>query len=386
MSFDVIENERTELADILDQVHRYLGAFVAYPSKEAHDAHTLWIPHTHCLEAFESTPRLAFLSPEPGSGKTRALEVSEPLVSHPIEAVSVSSAFLFRSVGNEARPTILFDEVDTVFSSKSEASEEVRAFLNAGHRRGASFGRCVVRGREVATEMIPAFAAVALAGLGSLPDTILTRSVRIMMRRRGPGEKVEPYRRRIHAPAGEMLREQLIMWAASATGRLGSTWPDLPPEITDRDADVWEPLIAVADLAGGDWPKRARVAAVALVSQSQTLRESLGVRLLGDLRTVFNGEEQLPTETILADLHRLDESPWGDLRGKALDSRGLARLLRPYDIRPTTIRTATGTPKGYRRTDLHDAWGRYLSLSPENCATSATSDTPAHGWLREVTE
>src|SRR5215217_5002837 len=201
-------------AKILDDVHAFLGRFVAYPSDHAHVAHTLWIAHCHLMEAWESTPRIAFLSPEPGSGKTRALEASELLVPNPVEAVNVTPAYLFRKVGCEdGRSTILYDEIDTVFGPKAKGNEEIRGLLNAGHRRGAVAGRCVVKGRTVETEEIPAYCAVALAGLGGLPDTILSRSVIIKMRRRSPGEAIEPFRRRDEEAAGTALRKQLEAWA-----------------------------------------------------------------------------------------------------------------------------------------------------------------------------
>src|SRR5262245_7063872 len=186
------------LAQILDDIHDFLGRFVIYPSKEAHDAHVLWIAHTHCMDAWESTPRIAFLSPEPASGKTPALEVSELLVPNPVEAINVSPAYLFMKVGSEdGPPAILFDEIDTLFGLKAKENEEIRGLLNAGHRKGAVAGRCVLRGKTVTTEEISAYCAVALAGLGWLPDTILSRSIIIRMRRRGPQERVSPFRRRV---------------------------------------------------------------------------------------------------------------------------------------------------------------------------------------------
>src|SRR5262249_46633275 len=118
-------NVPTDGAALLDQVHKFLRRFVAYPSRYAHDAHALWTAHTHAMKAWESTPRLAFLSPEPGSGKTRALEVTVPLVPRPVEAINVSPAYLFRKVAAEAGPpTILFDEIDTVFGPKAKDNEE----------------------------------------------------------------------------------------------------------------------------------------------------------------------------------------------------------------------------------------------------------------------
>ena len=139
------------------------------------------------MDRWEFTPRLAFLSAEPASGKTRALEITELLVPNPVVAVNVSPAYLFRKVGSEQGVTLLYDEIDTVFGPKARENEELRGLLNAGHRKGAVAGRCVVRGKNIETEEIPAYAAVAMAGLGWLPDTILSRSVIIRMRRRHAG-------------------------------------------------------------------------------------------------------------------------------------------------------------------------------------------------------
>jgi hypothetical protein len=249
-------------AELLDQVYRFLGRFVVYPDQQARVAHTLWIAHTHLMSAWDTTPRLAFLSPEPASGKTRALEITELLVPQPVSAINVSAAFLIRTVAVDAGSTILFDEADATFGPKAkDSNEDVRALINAGYRRGATVGRCVVYGATVTPELLPAFAPVALAGLGDLPDTILSRSIIIRMRRRAPNESVEPYRRREVAPEGEALCGRLVAWAAATMGRL-VTAPEMPPEIVDRDADCWEPLISVADAAGGEWPDRARCNAV----------------------------------------------------------------------------------------------------------------------------
>ena len=310
---------------LLADVHAFLGRFVAYPSDNEHVAHVLWIMHTHLMDAWESTPRIAFLSPEPGSGKTRALEVSELLVMNPVEAVNVTPAYLFRKVGSDqGRPTVLYEEIDTVFGPKAKDNEEIRGLLNAGHRRGAVAGRCVVKGKLVETEEIPAYCAVALAGLGGLPDTLLSRAVVIRMRRRSPDETVEPYRRRVYEAEGHALRERLSLWATLILKRVTGVWPDMPDGIKDRDADVWEPLLAVADAAGGEWPDRARVAAVTLVALAKESTLSFGIKLLSDLRHVFGDADAQATESILKALHGLDESPWADIKAKPLNDRGLA--------------------------------------------------------------
>lgn len=371
---------------LLNDVEEFVTRFVAYPSEAAGVAAVLWAAHTHLIAEFESTPRLAHLSPEPGSGKTRALEVLELLVPRPLHAVNATPAALFRKVSDEAGPpTILYDEIDTVFGPKAKDNEDVRGMLNAGHRRGATAIRCVTRGHEITVEEFPAYCAVALAGLGDLPDTIMTRSVVIRMRRRSPNEIVQPFRPRLHADEGHALRDRLAQWADDVREMVRDVWPEMPEGIEDRPADVWEPLLAVADAAGGDWPERARVAAVALVALAAERQATLGIRLLGDLRTCFHNPpkinsplnyvdaDALPTATLLELLMALDEAPWADLRGKPLDARALARLLKQYEVEPRVIRVGDATPRGYTRADLHDAWSRYLPpLSPDS-ATSATA-------------
>lgn len=367
-------------AALLDEVHAFISRFVAFPSPAAADAVTLWAAHCHTPESFESTPRIALLSPEPGSGKTRALEVLELLTPRPMHALNASVAAIFRSIEKE-RPTLLIDECDAIFTrhGKDDTNEDLRAMLNAGHRKGAIIPRCT--GTQHDVTLFPVYAAVALAGLGDLPATLMSRSVVIRMRRRAPGEVIEPFRIRTVSAEARPLYDRLAAWMKSAAPALSGSYPDMPPGITDRPADVWEPLLAVADAAGGDWPKRARAACTELAAAAETGEASLGVRLLADLAEVFGTDTELSTSTILDRLTAMDEAPWGDLKGKPLDSRGLARRLRAYEVKSVTIRVGDKTPKGYRAADLHDAWTRYVPDS----RNSATSATPQHPQVSEPT-
>ncbi|MDI2127796.1 DUF3631 domain-containing protein [Yinghuangia seranimata] len=367
-------------ATLLNEVVAFHKRFNAFPTQAAYIAVALWDAHAHLLDCFDSTPRLAFLSPEPGSGKSRALEIVETLVPAPMVAVNASAAALFRAVSSgPTRPTILFDEIDTIFGPKAGDNEELRGWLNAGHRRSGVTYRCVGDGANQTVQPFPSYCGVAVAGLGSLPDTILTRSVIVRMRRRAPNERVEPFRQRLHTKQGNALRDRLAAWAASVRDQVAGTWPEMPEGVTDRPADVWEPLIAVADAAGGDWPERARAACLELVEASKgSDKGSLGIRLLTDLRHVFNGADRLPTVVILDGLTAMDDAPWADMNGKPLDPRGLAKWLREYvtadntPIAARNIKTANGVMKGYYASDLHDAWLRYCPPPPEISATSAT--------------
>src|SRR5699024_1891807 len=129
--------------------------------------------------------------------------------------------------------TILFDEIDTIFGPKAKDNEELRGLLNAGHRKGAMAGRCVIKGKEILTDELPAYAAVALAGLDDLPDTIMTRSVVVRMRRRAPGERVEPWRLRTCGPDADALGERLREWSGRVQHLV--RWPEMPEGVEDRD-------------------------------------------------------------------------------------------------------------------------------------------------------
>lgn len=385
-------------ATLLDEADRFIHRFCVLPTEADHVAVTLWAAHAHMVEHFHTTPRLALLSPEPGSGKTRVLEVLHLLTPETMFVFSASVAAIFRTMA-QAQTTLLFDEVDAIFGrrGKDDQNEDLRALLNVGYRSGATIPRCVGPQHEV--QHFNVFAAVALAGLGDLPDTVMTRSVIIKMRRRAPNEHVEPFRLRQHEPEGHAIRHRLAEWAASCGEAAGASWPSLPDGIVDRPAEVWEPLIAVADAAGGDWPQRARAACTEICNNRQGRGQSLGVRLLIDLRTVFAGAEQLGTDELLTRLTGtrpfgrdrdgedmfLLHAPWANLKGAPLDARGLANLLRQYDVTPTKVRPQGGSPvQGYKQADLWDAWSRYAptltDASPEQ--TEQSEQTPRSGPSR----
>jgi hypothetical protein len=235
---------------ILDDVDAYLGRFVAFPSPEARHAVTLWAAHTHCFDCFDSTPRLVLTSPEKQSGKTRCLEVLDLIAANTISAGSISRAALVRSLAEQPTPTVLLDEYDTVFGDRpTDGSEDLRGIINNGHRAGMDYIICVPPKWD--RQAFPVYAPIALAGIGHLPDTVVDRSVLITMRRQAPGERAEQFRRRPHEPPGIELGERLAAWVEEISHRLDGYEPDNPLE--DRAADVWEPLLAIAEHAGPDW-------------------------------------------------------------------------------------------------------------------------------------
>jgi len=364
---------------ILDEIDRFLARFVAFPSDQARHAVTLWAAHTHLLDAFENTPRLILSSPEKQSGKTRTLEVLDLLVPAPELCVSPSAAVLFRIVGAAHNPkatgplpTILLDEYDTIFLGvATERSEDVRSLVNSGHRRGATVPRCDGPTHQPIRFQI--FAPVALAGIGDLPDTITDRAVTVRMRRRSPTEQVDPFRLRDHENHGIELRDHLADWSGRRVTTAETLRPDLKlPDgtvLADRPADVWEPLLAVADLAGGDWPRKARMAAqtFAVAPAASTSR---GTELLRDIRARWPaGEPAVPASRLLGLLTADPDLRWSEDRGHPLTASGLSRLLGLFGIRSHRTRSA----RLYELRDFEDAWSRYLPPLPSPSQPSQTS-------------
>lgn len=385
---DVAEEDGVAL---LHDVSAWLAGYVAFPTIEANgesvscaDVVALWVVHTHVFSAFCSTPRLHLHSPEKCSGKTRALEALELIVARPRRVENVTAAALFRLI-HAVAPTVLLDEVDAVFGPKAADHEDLRAILNAGHRQGATVPRCVGDGGRMEVVEFKVFAPVALAGIGSVPDTVADRAIAIPMRRRAPHEHVKPFRERRARAEAESLRRRLEAWAERHRPTLAEAEPTMPEGVTDRAADVWEALVAIGDEAGGDWPRRARTAASGFTANRTADDGSRGVALLVDIYRVFHetGEDRLSSADLVAHLVKIDESPWGDLHGRALDARGLARRLKPYEITPHSVRLGDKTPKGYQRDDFTDSWSRYINpppgsaTGPDFAATSATATPPA---------
>ncbi len=356
---------------LLDEAGAFVERFVRFNRPAQRVAVTLWLAHAHAVEAADSTPYLAVTSPEKRSGKTRLLEVLELLAPRPLRTANISTAALFRTIADTS-PTLFIDEVDALFSRRGAPEfEDMRGLLNAGHRRGADVVRMVGQGTAMKAERFSVFGAKVLAGIGELPETVADRSIIIRLQRQAPGERVGRFRRRDVEPVAGDLRDRLAEWLAPLVADLREARPELPDELNDRAADGWEPLFAIANAARGDWPERARAAALELSAGLQAdASESLGVRLLRDIRTAFaeGDADRMSTAAIIAALVKMDEAPWGDLRGKPLDTRTLARLLKQYDIFSRSIRLAdNSTPKGFHRDQFEDAWNRYTApVSPSN--------------------
>lgn len=349
-------------AGLLDELSELTRRFVVMTSAQA-DVVALWIVHTYGLEAADATPYLSIRSAEKRSGKSRLLEVLQLLAHRPVAAASTSEAALFRVISSE-HPTLLMDEIDAVFGAKRrDGNEDLRALLNAGYRRGTPVLRCVGEGTKQKVERFDVFCPKALAGIGEPPDTIADRSLPIRLKRRAPSERVERFRVSKVEPLAGQLRARIQVWVEEQLETLTGAEPELPDELDDRAQDAAEPLLAIAEAAGYDWPERARAAVVELRTGGEQEDASLGVRLLVDARRIFQADgDRIATAELIQRLSADEESPWADWGGRGpITPRPLASLLKKYGIRSRTVWLPDGkTAKGYKREDFEDAWRRYL--------------------------
>jgi Protein of unknown function (DUF3631) len=159
-------------------------------------------------------------------------------------------------------------------------------------------------------------------------------------------------------PGGHSLRDRLADWLEPQGDYLAASRPELPDELDDRAQDVWEPLLAIADLAGGDWPQRATAAALALSSGDEREDDSVTALLVRDIATAFEAKdvEHLKTADLLEGLHEIEESPWGDWYGKPLSAHGLSRLLKPYRVKTMPVWSDGKTVRGYKADQFSDAF------------------------------
>ena len=315
---------------MLNDVFTFIRRYVSMSPAQARVV-TLWIVHTHVIAAADATPYLAITSAEKQSGKTRSFEVCDLLVAKPWLTGRVTAAVLIRKIDGE-QPTLLLDESDAAFSGEKEYAEALRGVLNTGHRRGGKASCCVGQGSAIGYKDFSTFCPKAIAGIGSLPDTVADRSIPIRLKRAARGEHVERFRRRDVENHATELRALLEAWSLTAIERLRNSRPILPDALSDRQQDGAEPLLAIAELAGGEWPEIAREALVELCSSAQARDESIGVRLLADIKDIFkDGDvDRIPSADLAAALAEIETSPWGEWgkAGKPISAAKLARLLR----------------------------------------------------------
>lgn len=362
--------------ELLEACRAWIRCYIVVSDEQA-IIMAAWILHTYVFDAAEVTPYIHITAPERACGKSRLMEVLEALAFDPTSSGGTTAAALVRGIA--AKPsTVFLDEMDALFKGNREGAEAIRGILNAGYCKGKPFRKCNMTSYEV--EEFDAFCPKCFAGIGHLPDTIASRSIVIEMRRKLPGETVEPFRQRAVKEAALPIKRKLKVWGAEKTANLLSGMRPAPIAglRDDRQNDSAEPLLAIAQLAGDGWLQTLTVALRAVFKAASAEDGSLGVTLLADIRAVFDKcmSDTMPSAILAGRLCKIEGRAWAEWNhGKEMTANNLARQLKKYKVYPQTIRVGNETPKGYRRTDFEDAWSRYCPLSPIKTATTPQSSS-----------
>lgn len=327
---------------------------------------TLWVINTYVFDCFRTLPILSLASAQKRCGKTSTLDVIDGLVCQPLAASNITPSALFRSVEKWC-PTLLVDEVDSFVKD----NEELRGIINSGHTRTSAF---VIRtvGDDHEPRQFSTWCPKVLAGIGDLPDTIADRSIVVKLRRKLAGESVAKVTEGDRKKMAGMTR-QIMRWSIDNASRLRRANPVVPRIANDRASDNWFPLLAIADALDGDWPKLARDAMNSLTNVEED--ESAGVVLLEDIEGIFEAKKtgEITSADLVSALVGIEDSPWPEWnRGKPIMPRQVARLLKPFEIKPDSLRIGKVTLKGYKKSQFADASSRYLPK------TGIRSGTPEH--------
>lgn len=336
-------------AALLDDLAAIFRRYLDLP-KGAAEAMALWVMFTHAFDAAEVSPRLAITSPTLRCGKTTSLTILGGLVARPVQASNVTPAVVFRMIDSDW-PTLLIDEADTFLTQNGE----LRGILNSGHTRAMAFVlRCV--GDEHEPRQFSTWSPVAIAKIRELPATLSDRAIEIKMRRRRRDQNGERFHQG-HAGDLEILARKAARWAGDNLAALKGSDPEIPSELHDRAADNWRPLLAIADLSGGDWPEKARRVALLLSAETEP---PLAVQILAAIQGVFakRTQDKISSAKLCCEIRDVDE-------GLDLTQNRLARELKPFGIRPSALRIGNKTPRGYMVADFEDAFARYLPPPPK---------------------
>ncbi|GJH04488.1 DUF3631 domain-containing protein [Paraburkholderia terrae] len=365
--FDAVQecDEPVDGEALLDEIADTVRSFVRCEMPTVH-AVTLWIAMTWLMDIVEVAPIAAITAPEKRCGKSQLLALMGRLSYRPLAASNITPAALFRVI--EAwHPTLLIDEADAFMKE----NEELRGLLNCGHTRDNAF---VVRtvGDDHTPKRFIVWGAKAIAGIGQLSETLMDRSITLELRRKLPSETLQKLR---HADADIFvtLRSKLAKWTGDRAQDICHARPTAPDGLNDRAADNWEPLLQIADVAGGEWPGRARRAALRL-SGDEGNSQSVGSELLSDIQAVFErrGVDRIFMADLLSELLQDEEAPWKTWnRGREMTILQLGKKLKDYGIKSKSVRIGYNSWKGYQIEQFSDAFARYL-CSKRDTAPSVT--------------
>ena len=339
---------------LLDNIDKYISAHAILP-KGASAAITLWCLASYNINCFRILPRLAITSPEKRCGKSTVLDLIEAFSHKALITSNMTSATIFRLIDKE-QPTLIIDEADTFVAN---GSSEMTGIINSGHAESrANIARCVGDGNDV--KVFSTWAPMVLAAIGSLPSTIMDRSVIITLRRKLSSES--SLRIDVSLKKNALnVREDLLRWSLDNTKEIINNHVEPPNLGNDRAVDNWLPIFTIASLVSDAWLKKCEDAYTLLTDHGDEIE--LSTSLLADIREIFDihNDDKLPSAELVEKLIEDKDKPWCEHKhGRAISPNNVATILKAYKIKPKSIRIGNKTLRGYELEQFKDAFDRYL--------------------------
>lgn len=338
---------------LLHEIEKTIRRFIAC-NREVAQAAALWIAFTWFLDVVHVAPLAIITAPEKRCGKTQFLNLLAKMAFRSISASGISPAALFRAIELWS-PTLFLDESDAFLKE----NEELRGLLNSGHTRDTAFTIRVVGDNHTVTRF-KTWGAKALAGIGHVADTLLDRAIILELRRKLPHEQVDRIR---HAEPGlfDDIKAKLARFTEDYRDKVRHARPPLPESLNDRAQDNWEPLLAIAMVAGGDWLQIGTAAALK-ISGSEEITQTIGTELLANIKEIFEEKkiDRISTTDLIKALCADEEWIWATYnRGFPIKPRQLANRLKGFDVHSKSIRIDYAVSKGYGKEQFTEAFNRY---------------------------
>lgn len=367
-------------ADVLSEASSIIRKHMVMRQVDA-DACVLWAAHSHVYGIFSHTPRLLITAPDAECGKTLLMvHMVGDMCTRPMAFELMKPAPFFR-IAELYKPTYLIDEADMFLRSDAE----ILAAINAGWEPHGKVPRCGGDDQEV--RIFSTYCPVVLAGIEMhkhLKSTTIGRSVVINLDRAGPGELlgITKYNRRLHKKKILDIGRKLSKWCNTNKEYFRTHLPTMPVGIMSRAEDKWTSLLTIADIAGGDWPERARTA---LMHQPDISEPNRTVQLLSDMFKIIGDKKGIFTRDLIPALCRIEGAPWKDYNytqyepiHKRITDVQIGRLLSRYGVEHGSIRLGEENLKGYSGDAIKTAHGRYV---PESAKTLLQGDANNSGHI-----
>lgn len=368
------------LANILDQVEEFiLQRFILGPNEST--AITLYIALTHTFKPFFAIPYLFIKSADAGSGKSSLLTLISYLSWNPLQVDVIKPAALSNAVNKGC--TLLLDQIDTTMAGGTEMKAEIEGVVNGGYKRN---GKRIKLANDNKTLVYQnTFGPKIFSGIiCPFPDTTESRCIPIYINMATNEELkriIEFDEEEVESESAPIL-EQLTELESLETTLKAMKVVERPDELNARGKEIWKPLMAIAELSGPEWHKRAWDCAIELSGVgSQPQNKSWGQTALRDIRQIFDDEDldRIKSQILVNKLIQNESSGWGEFKGNGLNTTNLAKLLKVYKqpdgkfINPERWRDGSQQVRGYYRSQFEEAWRQ------NNISQSVSLEVDTHG-------